>query len=173
MKPQIKKLRTCAYSKDAAASFFGQPEQHTNKLVCDHPVMKINWTEKVCGPCRVYVNRNTSLEMPRSAPQSVPPPQPEPATPAPAIQAGPIVESPKQIQPAAAVERPTGAERAAAAPAPATAPARAAAKEKVPAKKEKNLASSKTSAPAGKTIKVTAEKPTTAAKNAQRKTTKK
>ena len=63
MKPAIKKLRTCTYSKDLVSSpaIFGQREQHTNKLVCDHPEMKVNWNEKVCGPCTVYENRNAVI----------------------------------------------------------------------------------------------------------------
>jgi hypothetical protein len=48
--------------------FFGQETHQTNKLVCDHPEMKINWTVEVCGDCTVYINRNK-------------PPEPEPATP--------------------------------------------------------------------------------------------
>jgi len=67
MKPSIKKLRTCIYSKPIApGGLFAQEEHQTNKLVCDHPEMKINWTVEVCGGCKVYVNRNK-------------PPEPEPA----------------------------------------------------------------------------------------------
>jgi hypothetical protein len=73
MKASIKKLRTCAYNKAVAPSgFTGQSLQHTNKLVCDHPEMKIEWVEKTCEKCTVYSNRNVIPEPP-------PPPVPEPA----------------------------------------------------------------------------------------------
>jgi hypothetical protein len=69
MKPSVKKLRNCVYSKPIAPRvFFGQETHQTNKLVCDHSEMKINWTVEVCGDCTVYINRNK-------------PPEPEPATP--------------------------------------------------------------------------------------------
>ena len=79
MKPAIKKLKTCTFSKDlvSSAALFGQHEPHTNKLMCDHPEMKLNWSEKVCGPCTVYQNRNAELVVP--APQ---PPKPVPPPPA-------------------------------------------------------------------------------------------
>ena len=63
MKLNIKRLRTCAYSKPLVASgFIGQPNAHTNKLVCDHHEMKVDWTEAVCASCKVYVNRNKPSE---------------------------------------------------------------------------------------------------------------
>jgi hypothetical protein len=70
MKPHIKKLRTCAYSTDLVAANFGQREHHTNKLICDHPQMKINWEERVCGPCTIYVNRNAALVVPAAHSES-------------------------------------------------------------------------------------------------------
>ncbi len=82
MKIGIKKLRTCAFTKAAAPSgFSGQAIQFTNKLVCDHPEMKTDWTEKKCEPCTVYVNRNLPPE-PAPPPAPAPPP-PEPEAPAP------------------------------------------------------------------------------------------
>jgi hypothetical protein len=74
MKPSIKKLRTCVYSKPIAPSgLFAQEAHQTNKLVCDHPEMKINWTVEVCESCEVYINRNK-------------PPEPEPAKKKPRIR---------------------------------------------------------------------------------------
>jgi hypothetical protein len=65
MKPSIKKLRTCVYSKPVAPSgFFSQDSHQTNKLVCDHPEMKVNWQLEVCAACAVYVNRNKPPEPP-------------------------------------------------------------------------------------------------------------
>jgi len=77
MKPAIKKLRTCTYSKERvpSATIFGQREQHTNKLVCDHPEMKRDWNEKACGPCTVYQNRNAGI-VPATAPPVEPGPHP-------------------------------------------------------------------------------------------------
>src|SRR6185503_10504995 len=91
MKPAIKKLKTCTYSKDLvpSAAAFGQREQHTNKLVCDHPEMKLNWSEKVCGPCTVYENRNAELVVP--VPQ---PPQPVLESPAKAASPAPVRKVP-------------------------------------------------------------------------------
>ncbi len=65
MKPSIKKLRTCVYSKPVALSgLFSQESHQTNKLVCDHPQMKINWQLETCVPCTVYINRNQPPEAP-------------------------------------------------------------------------------------------------------------
>jgi hypothetical protein len=99
MKPAIKKLRTCTYSKDLvpSAAVFGQREQHTNKLVCDHPEMKLNWTEKVCGPCTVYENRNAELVIPASQP-----PQPAPEPPVKAAKLSPA-KPPSPVSPASAM----------------------------------------------------------------------
>src|SRR5688572_6051852 len=97
MKPAIKKLKTCTYSKDLApsAAAFGQREQHTNKLVCDHPEMKLNWTEKVCGPCAVYENRNAELVVPTpQPPQPAPEPKAKAASPAPVRQPAPVTTPP-------------------------------------------------------------------------------
>lgn len=91
MKPHLKKLKTCAYSTDLAASPFGQKEHHTNKLVCDHPEMKINWQEKVCGSCDAYLNRNADL--------AIPVPQPEPAPPS-TVPVAPVTSGgPKTVKP--------------------------------------------------------------------------
>ena len=96
MKPAIKKLKTCTYSKDLApsAAVFGQREQHTNKLVCDHPEMKLNWSEKVCGPCTAYENRNAELVVP--VPQ---PPQPVRESPAKAASPAPVRPVPPVVTP--------------------------------------------------------------------------
>ena len=77
MKPYIKKLKTCRYSTEIVPTgLFQQADHHTNKLHCDHPEMKINWTEKVCGPCVVYENRNAGRQEtapPIAQPGSAPP----------------------------------------------------------------------------------------------------
>jgi len=124
MKPAIKKLKTCTYSKDLASSAaaFGQREPHTNKLVCDHPEMKLNWNEKVCGPCRVYENRNAELVIPAPQPaQPAPPPPARTASPAPVKPPSPVVAAPR-VPPAPAI--PTQAEAPKkTAPKPASKPA--------------------------------------------------
>ena len=97
MKPAIKKLKTCAYSTDlvASAALFRQSEPHTNKLTCDHPEMKLNWNEKVCGPCTVYKNRNAELVVPPpQPPQPVPQPPAKVTTPAPLKKPSPVVTAP-------------------------------------------------------------------------------
>src|SRR6185503_17022393 len=96
MKPAIKKLKTCTYSKELApsAAVFGQREQHTNKLVCDHPEMKLNWTEKVCGPCTVYENRNAELVVPLPLPQPAAQPPAKAASPTSVKQPSPVVTAP-------------------------------------------------------------------------------
>jgi hypothetical protein len=69
MKASIKRLRTCSFSTAVAPTgFMGQPVQHTNKLICDHPQMKEHWMIETCEKCQVYVNRNK-------------PPEPVPAEP--------------------------------------------------------------------------------------------
>jgi hypothetical protein len=65
MKSSVKKLRTCVYSKPVAPSgLFSQESHQTNKLVCDHPEMKVNWQLERCTGCTVYVNRNQPPEPP-------------------------------------------------------------------------------------------------------------
>lgn len=67
MKPSIKKLRTCIYSKPVASiGLFSQDSHQTNKLACDHPEKKVNWQLDVCAACDAYVNRNKPLEPPTS-----------------------------------------------------------------------------------------------------------
>ncbi|HEX2521083.1 MAG TPA: hypothetical protein VHP35_03095 [Terriglobia bacterium] len=166
MKPSIKKLRTCLYSRDLVAiGFFGQADQHSNKLVCDHPEMKINWTEKVCGPCQVYVNRNASIEIrsaaapqpatperPAAGPPAVPvAPQnllPSPATP---IQAEPPVQTTRPVAEPESPVRPTPVV-APASPAaqPEAKPARSASKTKAPAQEAKKAAIPKAKVTAAK-----------------------
>jgi hypothetical protein len=181
MKASIKKLRTCVYSRDLVATgFFGQAEQHSNKLVCDHPEMKINWTEKVCGPCQVYVNRNASIEIrSAAAPQPAPPERPAAGPPAvpvapqnllpsPAIptQADPPVQAARPVAEPEPPVRPTPIV-APASPAtqPAAKPAGAATKPKASAQKTKKAAPSRTKATAAKAKPKIAEgkprKPTT------------
>jgi hypothetical protein len=166
MKPHIKKLRTCLYSKDLAATgFFGQAEPHTNKLVCDHPEMKVNWTEKVCSPCQAYVNRNASIEIPSApVPQPAPPersatgppavsanqqtPLPSPALPiqaeAPVQTTWSIAEPETPVRPAKAVTpAPTATQ-------PAAQPAGPAPKMKVPAQETKKATPPKSKATTAK-----------------------
>ena len=147
MKPAIKKLKTCAYSKDlvASAALFRQSEPHTNKLTCDHPEMKLNWSEKVCGPCTVYTNRNAELVVPPpQPPQPVPPTKA--ATPAPPKKPAPAITSPV-IPPVPAVPAkiadtqktaPVPASKPAARePAPVVPPAKAAPKTKASCKRKR------------------------------------
>ncbi|MEW5976741.1 MAG: hypothetical protein AB1898_13140 [Acidobacteriota bacterium] len=71
MKVSVKRLRNCLYSRPLVqAGGFTQASPQTNKNICDHPEMKLNWTVEACGPCKVYVNRNK-------------PPEPEPKASAP------------------------------------------------------------------------------------------
>jgi hypothetical protein len=128
MKPAIKKLRTCTYSKDRvpSAAIFGTREQHTNKLVCDHPEMKLDWNEKVCGPCTVYQNRNAGMVIP-----AAPPVEPELHPPAAVVASSPaqppsptVTEPPpapfpateQAVTPPKIVPKPTGKTRLAKAP---------------------------------------------------------
>jgi len=68
MKPSIKRLRTCVYSKPVAPTDFLAKDSHqTNKLACDHPQMKIDWQLETCTNCAVYVNRNKPPEPPSDA----------------------------------------------------------------------------------------------------------
>jgi hypothetical protein len=62
MKPAIKKLKTCQFSKPMVADFFGKENAHTHRLTCDHPEKKIDWELAVCESCDVYVNRNKPAE---------------------------------------------------------------------------------------------------------------
>jgi len=62
MKPAIKRLRTCTFSKAIVADFFGKERAHTHKLGCDHPEKKIDWTLEICSSCDAYVNRNKPVE---------------------------------------------------------------------------------------------------------------
>ena len=155
MKPAIKKLKTCTYSKDLApsAAVFGQREQHTNKLVCDHPEMKLNWSEKVCGPCTVYENRNAELVVP--VPQ---PPQPVLESPAKAASPAPVrkvppVGTPPPVPSAPAIPAPAkpASKPAVAKPAAVPPPAKSAAK--APVKKAKSTAEAKTKSSAKPTVK--------------------
>jgi hypothetical protein len=156
MKPHIKKLRTCTYSKEiAASSFFGQREQHTNKLVCDHPEMKINWTEKACGPCQVYLNRNvtdqqaTAAALPLAGAEPIPAPTAPAPVPVPALPE-PETHGHESVPLAAGVKKrtkpKTAAEPAEETKRPAAAPATKRSEPKTKAKesREKPKSSAKT-----------------------------
>jgi hypothetical protein len=166
MKPSIKKLRTCLYSRDLVATgFFGQADQHSNKLVCDHPEMKINWTEKVCGPCQVYVNRNASIEI-RTAAGRQPTPPESPAAGPPAVPVAPqnLLPSPAipiQAEPPVQTTRPVAEPESPVRPTPVVAPAspaaqpeakpaRSASKTKAPAQEAKKAAIPKAKVTAAK-----------------------
>lgn len=59
MKAGLKKLRSCAFSRERAPrEFFGTRTQYNRRLVCDHPEMKSNWREATCVDCTSYRNRN-------------------------------------------------------------------------------------------------------------------
>ncbi|MCY3756369.1 MAG: hypothetical protein OXG96_01475 [Acidobacteria bacterium] len=59
MKAGVKKLRSCAFSRERAPKeFFGTRTQYNRRLVCDHPEMKANWREATCVDCTSYRNRN-------------------------------------------------------------------------------------------------------------------
>ncbi len=59
MKAGLKKLRSCAFSRERAPrEFFGSRTQYNRRLVCDHPEMKSNWRESTCVDCSSYRNRN-------------------------------------------------------------------------------------------------------------------
>ncbi len=76
MKPALKKLRSCLYSKVIGPTgFFARESFQPTKQVCDHPEMKTNWDLPVCGDCNTYVNRSQ-------------PPEPEVAQPAPRRKPG-------------------------------------------------------------------------------------
>jgi hypothetical protein len=176
MKPAIKKLKTCTYSKDLApsAALFGQREQHTNKLVCDHPEMKVNWSEKVCGPCTVYENRNAELVVPaRQPPQPAPAPPVKAAIPTPVKQVS-NVAAPLRVPPPPAISAPAKppskpadeAKRAAVPP-----PAKSA--TKAPEKKAKAAAQTKAKSSAKPTAKVTKKEPQQSAKKTVTKPKKK
>lgn len=71
MKPAIKKLKSCLYSKSIGPSgYFARESVQPTKLVCDHPEKKVDWTVTVCVDCTVYVNRSKTAE-----------PEPPPTTP--------------------------------------------------------------------------------------------
>jgi|WetSurMetagenome_2_1015567.scaffolds.fasta_scaffold607522_1 hypothetical protein len=77
MKAGIKKLRTCAFTKAVAPSgFMRQSAQLTHKLICDHPEMKKEWTEKKCESCTAYLNRNFSPEPPSPPAPAIETPNP-------------------------------------------------------------------------------------------------
>ena len=169
MKPAIKKLKTCTYSKDLApsATAFGQREQHTNKLVCDHPEMKLNWSEKVCGPCTVYENRNAELVVP-VPPQAVPELPAKAASPAPVRQVSTVVTPPRvSPAPSTPAQAKPASKPAAAKPAAVPPPAKSA--TKVPEKKTKATAEAKAKSSAKPTVKASKVQPQ---KSAQKTTTK-
>lgn len=59
MKAGVKKLRSCAFSRERAPKeFFRTRTQYNRRLVCDHPEMKANWRESTCVDCTSYRNRN-------------------------------------------------------------------------------------------------------------------
>ena len=59
MKAGLKKLRSCAFSRERAPKeFFGTRTQYNRRRVCDHPEMKVHWREKTCVDCDSYRNRN-------------------------------------------------------------------------------------------------------------------
>jgi len=59
MKAGLKKLRSCAFSRERAPrEFFGNRTQYNRRLACDHPEMKANWREATCKDCTSYRNRN-------------------------------------------------------------------------------------------------------------------
>lgn len=63
MKPGLKKLRSCTFSKEMVTKdFFSRHDQYNRKLVCDHPKIRENWTEPVCINCLSYLNRNKPTE---------------------------------------------------------------------------------------------------------------
>jgi hypothetical protein len=168
MKPAIKKLKTCTYSKDLApsAAVFGQREQHTNKLVCDHPEMKLNWSEKVCGPCTAYENRNAELVVPvPQPPQPVLEPPAKAASPTPARQVPPVVTPPPVPSASTTPAQAKPASKPAVAkPAAVPAPAKAAAKPLV--KKAKVTAEAKTKSSAKPTVKAKVQPQKAAQKSA-------
>jgi len=171
MKPAIKKLKTCTYSKDLAPSaiLFGQREQHTNKLVCDHPEMKLNWSEKVCGPCTVYENRNAELVVPVPQPPQAAAGAPvKVASPAPVRQVSTVVTLPP-VSPAPSTpgQAKPASKPAALKPAPVPPPAQSA--TKVPEKMTKATAETKAKSPAKPTVKASKVQPQ---KSAQKTTTK-
>jgi hypothetical protein len=97
MKTSIKRLRTCNYSTAVAPEgFLRQKAQQTNKLICDHPEMKIDWTLDACETCKVYVNRNQ-------------PAAPEPITPQASLPKPVAIKptTPKAIAPEPVTPKPT------------------------------------------------------------------
>lgn len=174
MKPAIKKLRTCTYSRDlvTSAAAFGQRDQHTNKLVCDHPQMKLNWNEKVCGPCTAYENRNAELVVPvpqpaqlapepaKTAVPAAPKPPSPPAVTAPSPPVSPAPPAQSQA-PGKTAPKPAG-KPATPEMASVARPAKAAAKVKSPAKGSYASADTKAKSPAKP--KAATEQPERAAK---------
>ncbi len=71
MKPSLKKLKTCVYTKiSAPTGFFARESHQPPKLSCDHPQMKVGWEESVCLDCNVYVSKNNPPELePASEPK--------------------------------------------------------------------------------------------------------
>ncbi len=71
MKAGLKKLRSCTFSKERVSKgFFSPHKQYNHRLVCDHPDMRENWSEKVCVDCSSYLNRNHPAETESKAPAS-------------------------------------------------------------------------------------------------------
>lgn len=59
MKAGLKKLRSCAFSRERVPKeFFGTRTQYNRRRVCDHPEIKANWREVTCVDCTSYRNRN-------------------------------------------------------------------------------------------------------------------
>lgn len=83
MKPEIKKLKSCLYSKSSGPTgFFARESVQPTKQVCDHPEKKMNWAIAVCADCTVYLNRTMSRELPTPAetPKRRSPRKPKPTT---------------------------------------------------------------------------------------------
>jgi hypothetical protein len=156
MKPAIKKLKTCTYSKDLApsAAVFGQREQHTNKLVCDHPEMKLNWSEKVCGPCTLTGAETQGVVPVPQPPQPVRESPTKAASPAPVRPVPPVVTPPPvSSAPAIPAQAKPASKPAVAKPAAVPPPAKAAAKP--PVKKAKATPKTQAKGSAKPTVKAT------------------
>jgi hypothetical protein len=69
MKASLKKLRSCAFSKEMVSkAFFSRDKQYNHRLLCDHPDMREHWSENVCVDCSCYLNRNQATETESKAP---------------------------------------------------------------------------------------------------------
>ena len=63
MKASLKKLRSCAFSRERSRKeFFDTRTQYNRRLVCDHPEMKVSWREATCVSCTSYRNRNEEAD---------------------------------------------------------------------------------------------------------------